>query len=113
MEETLNIELLVSSNTIRLEDIPLFKTGLKIINGGTQNISPDVSMSELFVNNIKNIAWDLAVQNGTVINIKVLPKKSETVLWPLGEALFETSGTYELELRWESLIQKQKVIVSE
>jgi hypothetical protein len=84
---------------------------LKITNSSAEDIFPDISKAELFVNSEKSIAWDLTVQNGTIVNLKVLPKQSETIQWPLGEALFETSGIYELELIWGSFVQKQKVIV--
>lgn len=113
MSETLEIQFLVSSNKLKMKDVPTFKVGLKISNTGSRNSKVDLSNSALYVNEIKSVAWDLAVQNGTIINLEILTKQSKTVEWPLGEALFNTPGLYELELRWNSIVKKQKVFISD
>jgi hypothetical protein len=112
MKKLTHIELLVSANRIRLEDIPKFKIGLKVTNSTSEYLPFDVSKTTLLVNLKRSYAWDLTVQNGTIVNMKIPPNKSETVQWPLGEALFEEPGIYELELIFESFAQMQKVIVS-
>jgi hypothetical protein len=113
MNKSLEIQFLVSSNAIQIKDIAKIKVGVKITNNGDQIQKIDISESELFVNGIKNRAWDLRVQNGAIINLAVHPKKTETVQWNLGKALFNTPGIYELELRWEFVSQKQKIVVSD
>lgn len=113
MDKTTAIELLVSSTNLKPEDIPKFKIGVKITNNLSHEIHFDLSESELYVNSIKNMAWDLTVQNGTIINLVIPANKSKTVQWPLGEALFRTSGIYELKLIWKSVIQKQLVFIPE
>jgi len=111
MEKFLKIEFLVSSNRIGFNEIPDFTVGLKITNEGEDLLPVDISESALYVNSERCITWDLAVQNGTIVNLKIPPHQSEIVQWLLGEALFVTSGTYELRLVWEIFSQKQKVVV--
>jgi len=111
MEKNLNIEFLVSSTRIGFKEIPEFTLGLKITNEGPDLLPVDISKTTVYVNSERCLAWDLAVQNGTIVNLKVAPHKSEIIRWPMGEALFETSGTYELQLVWETFSQKQQVIV--
>lgn len=111
MDKTTDIELLVSSNNLKAEDIPIFKIGVKITNYLSHEIPFDLSESELFVNARRSFAWDLTVQNGTIVNLRIPATQSKTIMWPLGEALFETAGNYELRFIWKSIVQKQRVIV--
>jgi hypothetical protein len=111
MEKKLKIEFLVSSTRIGFKEIPEFTIGLKIINEGHDLLPVDISKTTLYVNSERSLAWDLAVQNGTIVNLKIAPHQSEIIRWPMGEALFETSGTYELKLFWEAFSQKQKVVI--
>jgi hypothetical protein len=69
--ETLNIELLVSSNALKLNEVADFKVGLNLTNESDSPVHFDMSKTELYVNSRKSIAWDLAVQNGTIINLKI------------------------------------------
>lgn len=111
MRNVPEIEFLVSSNLIDLNTIPEFQVGMKITNASGEMLPFDISKSELYVNEERSIAWDLTVQNGTIINLKIKPHQSEIIRWPLGDAIFETSGTYELKLVWEDFSQKQTVVV--
>lgn len=113
MDKSLEIQLVVSSNAVQVKDIPNLKVGVTITNNGEKSQKVDISEAELFVNGIKNYAWDLRVQNGAIINLAVPAKKTETVQWNLGKALFSDPGVYELELLWGKLSQKQKIVVSE
>ncbi len=106
-----NIELLVSSTYLKQEEIPGFKVGLKIVNNDSKSLHFDVSCTELYVNKKRNVAWDLAVQNGTIINLRIAPNSSQEIWWPLGEALFMKGRKYELELRWEDFTQKKEIEV--
>lgn len=111
MEKKLKIEFLVSSTRIGFKEIPEFTLGLKIINEGPDLLPVDISKTTLYVNSERCLAWDLTVQNGTIVNLEIPPHQSEIIRWPMGEALFETSGIYELRLVWEEFSQKQKVVV--
>ncbi|WP_423126904.1 hypothetical protein [Gaoshiqia sp. Z1-71] len=111
MTDELQIELLVSSNTIERKDFPDFRIGMDVVNNEPVELHFDVSKTRLYVNSKRNIAWDLAVQNGTIVNFSVPPGKQKSVQWPLGKALFEAPGTYLLELHWKSVILKQTVRV--
>jgi len=113
MNKTPGIELLVSSNNLNLEDIPEFEIGVKITNNLSHPIPFDLSECELYVNSERSIAWELTAQNGTAMNIKISPGKSETIFWTVGEALFEFPGIYELKLVRETDIQKQVVYIAE
>lgn len=109
----LNIELLVSTNNVKLSKVADFKVGLNLINESDNLVPFNISETELYINNKKSIAWDLTVQNGTIINLKIQPGKSKTVQWPLGNALFEESGKYKLELRSGNIVKVQEVTVTE
>lgn len=111
MDNIINIELELSSATILLKDISQFNVGLKIYNPGSQKLGFDISKTELWVNGKKSIAWDLAVQNGTLINLSIPATDSEVVKWQLGNALFPISGKYKLELRWENKSEVREVTV--
>ena len=108
----MEIQFLVSANVLQMKDVELLRVGLKITNTGTQSRKVDVSKSKLYVNGVRNLAWDLRVQNGAIINLKVPAGQSKTEQWALGKSLFNTTGIYELELFWGSLVKKQTVIVS-
>lgn len=113
MNKSTVIELLVSTNNLKPEEIPKFEIGVKITNNLSHAIPFNLSDSSLYVNSERNIAWDLTVNNGSLMNIKISPGKNETIFWPIGEALFESPGIYELKLVWETDIQKQMVYISE
>ena len=113
MDKTSTIELLVSTNNLNPEDIPMFELGVKITNSQSDIIPFDLSDSSLYVNSERNIAWDLTVNNGTLMNIKISPGKSETIFWPIGEALFQSPGIYELKLVRDTDIHKQVVYIAE
>lgn len=112
MTENPTIELLVSPNSLTIADLADFWVGVKLTNSSGEPIPFDVSQLALFVNGERSIAWDFAVQNGTAINLKIGPHHSEFLRWPLGEALFEAAGTYELKLECESFSAKQTVTIS-
>lgn len=113
MNEKINIELIQSSKKIRLKDTPQFSVGVKISNTGSQKLGFTISETELWVNGKKNVAWDLAVQNGTLINLQIPAHSGKIVQWPLGEALFQKGGNYTLELRWRNIAKTGEVLVYE
>lgn len=113
MEVLPDIELVVNTKEFNFKNRGDFEIGLKVINTEGHKLYFDMAKTELFVNGNKNLAWDLTVQNGTIVNFTIGPKSSKTVMWHLGEALFETSGKYKLQLRWGTYIRTQEVVVSE
>jgi hypothetical protein len=113
MDKTSTVELLVSTNNLNPEDIPTFELGVKMTNHESKSIPFDLSDSSLYVNSERNIAWDLTVNNGTLMNITISPGKSETIFWPIGEALFNLPGIYELKLVRETDIQRQMICIAE
>lgn len=112
MNENPTIELLISPNSLTMVDLAEFWVGVKLTNPSGEPIPFDVSQLALFVNGERSVAWDLAVQNGTAINLKIGPHHSEFLRWPLGEALFESAGIYELKLECESFSATQTVTIS-
>ncbi|MDY8138085.1 hypothetical protein [Aquimarina sp. 2201CG5-10] len=113
MNENLIIKLVISSDRISKRDLNTFKIGLEIHNTSNGVNYFDISQTELFVNDIRSFAWDLTVQNGTIINLKILPKRFETVQWLMGEALFSEEGKYLLRLELKNKTLLQNVIVFE
>jgi hypothetical protein len=111
--ETLHIELLVSSELLKSSEVADFEVGLNLTNEIDSPVHFDIAETELYVNDTRNIAWDLAVQNGTIVNLRISPRKSKTVRWPLGNAMFEKPGKYRLELRCGDLVHVKEVTVSE
>ena len=111
MDENINIELVLSSAAVQLKQLDRFRAGLKIKNNSSHKLGFDISKTELWVNDVKNIAWDLTVQNGTLINLNIPAHSSRQVQWPLGEALFPASGSYRLNLRWGIISQTKDVVV--
>lgn len=110
--ETLHIELLVSSDTLKLSEVADFEVGLSLTNESDSPVHFEIAETELYVNDTKNFAWDLAVQNGTIVNLKIPPRKNKAVQCPLGDALFEEPGKYRLQLRCGDLVQVKEVTVS-
>ncbi len=105
------IELVVEPKEFQLSEIAEFAVGMKITNPSDRWIDVDISKSVLWVNSERSIAWDLAVQNGTLVNLKIAPHKSETISWQMGDAFFENAGTYELKLVWGTFSAKEQVFV--
>ncbi|WP_299441117.1 hypothetical protein [uncultured Aquimarina sp.] len=110
-DEHFTVELVTSPETISLQDLSTFKIGLLIINKTNKPIHFDVSKTKLFVDDRRSFSWDLAVQNGAIINLKVNSKKTEIVDWPLGKALFSEEGTYVLRLEWKESIQNKTIVI--
>ena len=112
MNENTTVELLISPNSLSMAELAEFWVGVKLTNPRGEPIPFDVSQLALFVNGERSVAWDLAVQNGTAINLKIGPHHSEFLRWPLGEALFEAAGIYELKLECKSFSVHQTVTIS-
>jgi hypothetical protein len=110
MENQLETELLISSRKIWLSELPDLEIGVKITNRSHEYLPVDLSQLALFVDFTRSIAWDLAMQNGTLINLRMAPGQSETIQWKMGEALFESAGKFRLVLSGEGKIRSKQTI---
>lgn len=111
MIENPGIELMLSQETLKLSELAKFWIGIKLTNQSNLPITFDVSTLELLVNGERSISWDLAVQNGTIINLILEPLHAEFIHWHLGEALFSNSGKYELQLVSADFISGSKTVI--
>jgi len=113
METLPEIELVISPVQISLKELPELEIGLKITNHSREYLPVNLSGLALFVNSVRSVTWDLTMQNGTLVNLRLAPNRSETLLWKMGEALFESTGKYQLVLTdGAALLKKQVVVIS-
>jgi len=113
METLPEIELVISPVQISLKELPELEVGLKITNHSREYLPVNLSGLALFVNSVRSVTWDLTMQNGTLVNLRLAPNRSETLLWKMGEALFESTGKYQLVLTdGAALLKKQVVVIS-
>ena len=113
MNKDVHIDLLVSSERVKLHRLSDFKVGMKISCDGEKSVPFDVSNTKLFIDGKPCVVWDLTVQNGTLINLKILCGKPAILEWPLGKGLFSDPGRYTLELKWQDISRIKKVTVEE
>lgn len=112
LSQEFDIELVVSSDKISFQDLEKLNIGLKIINRGNKEACFDISDTSLFINDEKSYSWDLAVQNGTIINFQVSANSSKAVWWPLGKALFAKPGKYSLDFHTIRGIRNYEIVVT-
>lgn len=105
------VELIVSPKEFQISEISEFTFGVKIVNQGNEWLEVDISKSAVWINSERSIAWDLAVQNGTIVNMKIAPNHTETISWQMGDAFFENPGSYEILFVLESFSAKELVVV--
>jgi len=109
----IELELVISPRQISFKELPELEIGLKITNHSRKYLPVNLSGLSLFVNSVRSVTWDLTMQNGTLVNLQLAPGQSETLLWKMGEALFESTGKYQLILsRGEIFIAKQIVEIT-
>ena len=113
MKPAVDIKLKLSSDKIKWKDLSEFMIGLEVFNNSDELIYFDISVSELLVNSKRSFAWDITVQNGTIMNHRILPGNSKLIQWPLGNALFDHKGKYNLEFHIGDIVRKKEIIVSE
>lgn len=105
--------LVVNPVQFSQNEISDFEIGLKITNHSDRILPVNLSGLALFVNSVRSVAWDLTMQNGTLMNLRLNPGQSETVVWKMGEALFESAGDYNLLLSTgEKTISKRTIVVT-
>ncbi|MGQ1785080.1 MULTISPECIES: NDR1/HIN1-like protein [unclassified Saccharicrinis] len=109
----LRVNLLTSSEKVPFDRLGDFEIGVSVYNPTSQTLHFDISETSLFINGNKSVAWDLAVQNGTIINFSVPSHQTKTVQWPLGKALFSEKGASELKLLWKGETQLKVVKVQD
>ena len=100
MHLTLDIKLTAEPAKLAMVHRGSFKVGFEAINRGTAPIDPQLDAAVLTANGEHVHAWDLAIQNGPrdASWSQLPPGTSISMAWPLGEAMFERPGTYELVL---------------
>lgn len=100
MNPTLEIKLVVDPARLAIADRAAFKIGFEAVNRGSAPIDPQLHDAVLTANGKRAFAWDLAIQNGirNASWTRLEPGKSVAMSWPLGEALFDKPGKYELVL---------------
>ena len=110
MGNQVETELLISSKKIQLSELTDLEIGVKITNHSNEHLPVNLSRLALFVDSTRSVAWDLAMQNGTLINLRLAPGQSETIQWKMGEALFESAGKFRLVLSYEEKIRSKQII---
>lgn len=110
MVNQVEAELLISSKKIRLSELPDLEIGVKITNRSHEYLPVNFSRLALFVDSTRSVAWDLTMQNGTIINLKLAPGKSETIQWKMGESIFESAGRFQLVLSDDGKISSKQLI---
>jgi hypothetical protein len=100
MNPTLEIKLVVDPAKLAMADRASFKVGFEATTRGGAAIDPQLHDAVLTANGARVYAWDLAIQNGArdASWTQLPPGQSIAMSWPLGEAMFEQPGTYELVL---------------
>jgi hypothetical protein len=100
LNPTLEIKLVVDPAKLAMADRASFKVGFEATNRGGAAIDPQLHDAVLTANGARVYAWDLAIQNGArdASWTQLPPGQSIAMSWPLGEAMFEQPGTYELVL---------------
>ena len=105
MSGPIEIHLLAHPTRLTMAEREQFRVGLTATNRSQDALDPLLYDARLLVDGEPSPAFDLAIGNG------VMPAKWERlaagdttpiVEWPLGEALFEQPGEYELVLRLEA-----------
>jgi hypothetical protein len=100
MNPALEIKLVAEPTTLAMADRASFQVGFEAQNRGAAAIDPQLHDAVLTANGARVYAWDLAIQNGArdASWTQLPPGQAIAMAWPLGEAMFEQPGTYELVL---------------
>jgi len=114
MSPTLDITLVADPGRLALADRASFKIGFEAVNRGAAAIDPQLHDAVLAANGQRVYAWDLAIQNGPrdASWTQLAPGQSVAMSWPLGDAMFEKPGTYELVLTLGAQRSVAQVVVT-
>jgi hypothetical protein len=105
MSGPIEIQLLAHPTRLAMAERDSFRVGLTATNRSQDALDPNVYGARLLVDGERSPAFDLALGNGAIpAGWQLLaPGETTPVLeWPLGEALFEQPGEYELVLRLDT-----------
>lgn len=96
----LDIKLVAAPAKLAFAERASFKVGFEAVNRGAAAVDPKLYDAVLTANGERVYAWDLAIQNGPrdASWTQLPPGKSTAMSWPLGEAMFEQPGKYQLVL---------------
>lgn len=110
---TIDIDLITSSNIVAFANLESFTIGFKISNRSSEKQNIKLSDIKLFMNGKPSIAWSLTLQNGTSSQIVLQPDQEKIFQWNLGNALFQSIGSYELQLVFQKITQIKQIIVTD
>jgi hypothetical protein len=104
MSVPIEIHLLAHPKRLAMAERDRFRVGLTATNRSQDALDPQLYGTRLFVDGEPSPAFDLAIGNGVMPaawDLLAPGDSTPVVEWPLGEALFERPGEYQLVLRLE------------
>jgi hypothetical protein len=98
---TFDIKLLVVPNRISMSERASFQAGVEAVNLSDASIDPQLSAATLLIDGRRSEAWDHALQKSPADLPwrKLSPTQRLSIWWPIGNALFESPGRYQLVLK--------------
>jgi hypothetical protein len=105
MTSPIEIHVLAHPTRLAMAERDRFRVGLTATNRSQDALDPQLFGTRLLVDGEPSPAFDLAIGNGVMPAgwDHLAPGETTPVVeWPLGEALFEQPGEYELVLRLEA-----------
>jgi hypothetical protein len=96
-----DIKLLVVPNRLSMRERATFQAGVEAVNRGATEIDPQLSAATLTIDGRRSEAWDNALQSGPLDPPwrRLPPAQRLSIWWPIGSALFEGPGRYQLVLK--------------
>lgn len=101
MTGTFDIKLLVVPSRLSMRERASFQAGVEAVNLGAQPIDPQLSAATLTIDGRRSEAWDHALQSGPDDPPwrQLSPAQRLSIWWPIGNAMFESPGRYQLVLK--------------
>ena len=110
MIESIKLTLVVNTTSVVMGSLNTFYIGFEVANASNEVILFDMNKTALYVNGNRSFSWDIAVQNGVREPMKIKPNDVSVMTWPLGEALFQKAGEYQLKLTHDTKLIDEKRI---
>ncbi|HWO19886.1 MAG TPA: hypothetical protein VNO30_13965 [Kofleriaceae bacterium] len=101
MTGTFDIKLLVVPSRLSMSERTRFQAGVEATNHGAATIDPQLSTATLTIDGHRSQAWDHAVQKSPTDPPwrRLSPAQRVSIWWPIGNALFDGPGRYQLVLK--------------
>lgn len=98
---TFDIKLLVVPSRLSMRERANFQAGVEAVNRGATAIDPQLSETTLTIDGRRSEAWDNALQScpDDTPWRQLSPAQCLSIWWPIGNALFEGPGRYQLVLK--------------